>query len=1073
MLTIKCRTKFENSGDRKNKVFFSCHPEDFPLFFNKICEDIFRTHDFAIYYFENPDQSIPDDELDETLGQMELLVVPVTKKTLFDRGATMNIHIPYAREKGIPILPIVMENEIDNAFLEKYSKDESFGEMQYISPTLSLKYAIAYEDKLRSTLDSLFIDDDLKDRIREAFDAYIFLSYRKKDRKYASELMRIIHEFKEFRDIAIWYDEYLTPGESFRQNIDNALKSSNIMALLVTPSILEEPDGKPNFVMGEEYPRAIELGKRIVPAEMESIDRLELCEKFASIPECVDPSDKEALKERLIDALYDIAIRENDEDPEHNFLIGLAYLEGIDVEVNRERGERLIHSAAYAGVPEAIIKFYNILNNNSSLLFRGNTQEERRSEMVSLAKRLQDIYTEKYGETDIRTLDAMYMAVSVLRSPYRYRDLCKLCEDTYGKEHPKTIEYYAALIKYCPKKEAIDIGEEMYPICVKVLGEDNSIAFTYLSYMSEAYFELWASGFGLDIHPEMNDKWHATVELAYRCKERYLGRLHPQTIEALRDSLPACPYEECGRRIADYYIREAEAAGQSALEGAREAAKKWTWSDNASQRREEAKAIYEVFRREKGEDDEETLSFLSDYLADAYCDLKDTQNELKIREYLCSVYKSKGEKYKNQADISMLASARIHSELGNYQRAFDIITAAVGKAEYEKISKFIIDMLKYDVDRAACLLGIGNALIVCGDGEVGLQFVDGMLEMLFANFEEKSDLALDGLTHLHASYLLAGKEARGKDIIESKICALCARPREDFVVHSLWGATYDKGYKIFNKVYGIAKDILGEDNEATKLSFDALAYFLENICDYMIKTKNDTIHLPKYAEEFYALKESRIPAEYREAVKSVFNLAKKCLDTFKMVMSERSYHTTAYGGFILHDSQNEGHATEIYRRGIELTNLIISGGDTTYYVKDGIMYSHFEGNFFGYKNTTAIIRYFDDEGKEDFTLPDSVDTINAYAFGGADKLVSITLGENLRRIDGYAFAGCTALKEVHLTKGIESFGESPFMGCPNIERIVFDGTLAEWSEVSQVTPYDSYRYIPVQCLDKDSFLTSE
>ena len=190
-------------------------------------------------------------------------------------------------------------------------------------------------------------------------------------------------------------------------------------------------------------------------------------------------------------------------------------------------------------------------------------------------------------------------------------------------------------------------------------------------------------------------------------------------------------------------------------------------------------------------------------------------------------------------------------------------------------------------------------------------------------------------------------------------------------------------------------------------------------------------------------------------------------------MSERSYKTTAYGGFILHDSQNEEHAIKLYRRGIELTNLITSGGDTTYYVKDGAMCSHFEGNLFGYKNTTTLVRYFDKQEKEYFTLPDSVDQIKAYAFGGADKLVSITLGENLRLIDDYAFAGCTALKEVHLAKGIKSLGESPFMGCPNIERIVFDGTLAEWAEVSQITPYGSYRYIPVQCLDKDSFLTSE
>ena len=64
-------------------------------------------------------------------------------------------------------------------------------------------------------------------RVRAAFDAYIFLSYRKKDRKYANELMRLIHSNPECRDIAIWFDEFLTPGESFKENIEKILDRSS------------------------------------------------------------------------------------------------------------------------------------------------------------------------------------------------------------------------------------------------------------------------------------------------------------------------------------------------------------------------------------------------------------------------------------------------------------------------------------------------------------------------------------------------------------------------------------------------------------------------------------------------------------------------------------------------------------------------------------------------------------------------------------------------------------------------------------------------------------------------------
>jgi len=40
--------------------------------------------------------------------------------------------------------------------------------------------------------------------------------------------------------------------------------------------------------------------------------------------------------------------------PEHDFLIGIAYLNGVDVEVNRRRGIELITSAAESGYLEAM-----------------------------------------------------------------------------------------------------------------------------------------------------------------------------------------------------------------------------------------------------------------------------------------------------------------------------------------------------------------------------------------------------------------------------------------------------------------------------------------------------------------------------------------------------------------------------------------------------------------------------------------------------------------------------------------------------------------------------------------------
>ena len=56
-----CKTKVGNDPGDKPKVYFSCHPDDFERTFDTVCEDIFKTHDCAIYYkqphaaLESPD----------------------------------------------------------------------------------------------------------------------------------------------------------------------------------------------------------------------------------------------------------------------------------------------------------------------------------------------------------------------------------------------------------------------------------------------------------------------------------------------------------------------------------------------------------------------------------------------------------------------------------------------------------------------------------------------------------------------------------------------------------------------------------------------------------------------------------------------------------------------------------------------------------------------------------------------------------------------------------------------------------------------------------------------------------
>lgn len=355
------KTKDRANPTGKPKVYFTCHPQDFDRAFEMICADIFASHDCAIYYTTDMGIDIPEENRETDLNCMNLFVMPVTFRLLREPNRAMDSDFRFAMERHIPVLPIMIESGID----EFYSAPDKFGALQYLNPFSSDLTEISYQEKLKNYLEAVLISDETAKRVREAFDASVFLSYRKKDRRLANELMRLIHSRDELRDIAVWYDEFLTPGESFKKNIDRMLHDSQLFTLLVTPNLLEEPNGKPNFVMGEEYPEvkkiSNETGMPILPAEMEPTDKSALAEKFAGLPSCVNTNDETFLNE-LLQTLSGIAKRVNDDEPIHNYLIGLAYLEGIDVERNAERAYSLIQSAAESGLILAMEKMVDLLS---------------------------------------------------------------------------------------------------------------------------------------------------------------------------------------------------------------------------------------------------------------------------------------------------------------------------------------------------------------------------------------------------------------------------------------------------------------------------------------------------------------------------------------------------------------------------------------------------------------------------------------------------------------------------------------------------------------------------------------
>ncbi len=392
---IQFKTRGDSTNQGKPRVYFCCHPDDFDMYFEPVRNEILDKQNCAVYFYDNA-SSIPEQERETDLLSMQLFVIPVTTNLLTKPSIAMDKDFPLALKNKIPVLPLIQERGLEGLFARK------FGDMQYLDKTQRDTTAISYEEKLEKHLSAILLGDEMTKKIKNEFDAYIFLSYRKADRKCAQELMRLIHKNKYYRDVAIWYDEFLTIGEDYRENIKETLQNSGLFVLVVTPNLLLPGSfGGVNYVMKEEYPTAKKTDVNILPVEMEKTNRSELEKLYPDIPLCVDPNNDDMMRRFLISAIWDMGVREIDNSAEHSFLIGLAYLGGIDVEVDRERAVTLIEDAANCGLAEAMEKLV-------SMYRTGEGVERNYEEAIKWQGKLVGYWKKQYKKTKDKNESVLY-----------------------------------------------------------------------------------------------------------------------------------------------------------------------------------------------------------------------------------------------------------------------------------------------------------------------------------------------------------------------------------------------------------------------------------------------------------------------------------------------------------------------------------------------------------------------------------------------------------------------------------------------------------------------------------------
>ena len=106
------------------------------------------------------------------------------------------------------------------------------------------------------------------------------------------------------------------------------------------------------------------------------------------------------------------------------------------------------------------------------------------------------------------------------------------------------------------------------------------------------------------------------------------------------------------------------------------------------------------------------------------------------------------------------------------------------------------------------------------------------------------------------------------------------------------------------------------------------------------------------------------------------------------------------------------------------------------------------------KQKTTLYQYPAGNARTDYTVPDSITCIFAYAFESCDHLVAITIPESVARIEDYAFAYCNNLPSITIPNGVTSIGDYAFSWCSELSDIsIADSVTRTGNRAFEYTAY--------------------
>ena len=179
-----------------------------------------------------------------------------------------------------------------------------------------------------------------------------FISYRKKDAQYLGRFLERIRRMPELRDMSVFYDNDLVPGEDYNERLEQEINGSDVVIFIITPNMLEAG----NYVIRREYPQAVAGHKLLLPVIMADTDETALAECFPAFSAYVKFGEDVEFAERMTAFRTEHFGAVPGMSAEQKYFLGYAFEQGEGTERNLKLAETLYREAASEGYHSANAK---------------------------------------------------------------------------------------------------------------------------------------------------------------------------------------------------------------------------------------------------------------------------------------------------------------------------------------------------------------------------------------------------------------------------------------------------------------------------------------------------------------------------------------------------------------------------------------------------------------------------------------------------------------------------------------------------------------------------------------------